>query len=79
MAGKTKGDSVAPERRAIVHDLNNDSGTIIAECDLLKQSRLQTEATARINTIKTTAIRMANRLAARRTTTGPKGTLKRAG
>ena len=66
-----KVESGRPERRAIVHDLNNDLGIIIAACDLFKTSpHTQTEATARIDTIKATAQHMADRLAVRPTSAG---------
>jgi hypothetical protein len=48
------------------HELNNDSTIIVGECDLLANLlEEEPDALARVQVIKTTAIRMAERVSAR--------------
>jgi RecB family endonuclease NucS len=50
-----KKDPGPSERRAVVHDLNNDLSVIIGQCDMLQGSLTQaSDEAARVNVIKTT-------------------------
>jgi hypothetical protein len=63
MAHDAKIDLGLPETRTVVHDLNNDLGIVIAECDLLDcLLKKRSDTAARIRKIKTAARHMADRL-----------------
>lgn len=50
------------EDRSLAHELNNDLCVIIGECDLLLGISRETDVLARLEVIKTTAQRMADRI-----------------
>jgi len=66
MADPIKMSSGGLDPRALAHELNNDLGIIIAECELLERT-LETEepgTSARVKAIKIAACRMADRISA---------------
>jgi len=66
MADPTKMSSGGLDPRTLAHELNNDLGIIIAECELLERT-LETEepgTSARVKAIKIAACRMADRISA---------------
>ena len=66
MADPTKMSPGGLDPRTLAHDLNNDLGIIIAECELL-QGALKTEepgTSARVQAIRIAACRMADRISA---------------
>ena len=65
MAGHGKVNSTAPVRQALAHELNNELGIIIAECDLLESTLKDDGVTfRRIKMIRTSARRIADRISA---------------
>ena len=52
----------AKDRSSLAHELNNYLCTIIGECDLLLGTSRETDVLARLEVIKTTAQRMADRI-----------------
>jgi hypothetical protein len=71
MADPTKMSAGGLHPRTLAHDLNNDLGIIIAECELLERT-LKTEepgTSARVQAIRIAACRMADRISASPSTT----------
>jgi hypothetical protein len=66
MADPTKTSSGGLDQRTLAHELNNDLGIIIAECELLERTLKTEEAgtSARVKAIRIAACRMADRISA---------------
>ena len=66
MARPAKFDAVPQISLTLVHDLNNDLGIIIAECDLLEKSLDENSGALRhLKMIKVSARRIATRISDR--------------
>jgi nitrogen-specific signal transduction histidine kinase len=66
MADPTKMNSAGLDARTLAHELNNDLGIIIAECELLERTLKNEEAgtSARVKAIRIAACRMADKISA---------------
>jgi nitrogen-specific signal transduction histidine kinase len=64
MADQAKVNPGGLDARTLAHELNNDLGIIIAECELLEGTLKQEEASARVKAIRIAACRMADRISA---------------
>ena len=64
MADSTKMSSGSPDPRTLAHELNNDLGIIIAECESLEKTLTTEEpaTSARVKAIRIVACRMADRI-----------------